>query len=644
MEKRPFSEFGLSSELTQAIDQLGFELASPIQSASIPLLLEGGDIVGHSPTGSGKTAAFGIPIIEKTDPSIRRPQAIVLCPTRELAIQVSQEIHKLCAFKKGVSVVPVYGGAPFDRQAQSLRKGAQVVIGTPGRVLDHIRRKTLDLEGIRTAVLDEADEMLDMGFLEDITTILESAPRERQTVFFSATMPQAIKKLISRFANKPEMVAFEGEKLSTPSIEQVYYETRYRSKPEILSRLLDTLDARLSIVFCNTKRAVDELVDNLVARGYSADRLHGDMPQGMRTRVMNSFRSGTVEVLVATDVAARGIDVDAVDLVFNYDLPFDAEDYVHRIGRTGRAGREGKAITFVAGRDVYKLQNIQRHTKQPIARSRVPTLDELEERRADRFYDRLHGLLEGGDFPKEARIIDRLFSQGFSPTEITAAALHLLLESSNRDAEPIPEDRPQKGAPRKRSDKHERNAPRERSNTHERGNPERPDHAPQQRPVPAASGGGGGTATLFANIGKIMDVSPGDIAGALYNTVHLPQGSIGKITLFPKHALIQVPENHVDEILQRAGSMKIRGKDVRFTRDRYNGEHPREHAGGFQGERPHKGRGGFKKNWGQHESSRDDSREGDRGGYKKSYSKGGFASGKFRGPSKQWKKGSKPGK
>jgi ATP-dependent RNA helicase DeaD len=563
MEKRPFSDFALSSELTQAIEQLGYELASPIQSSAIPLLLEGKDIVGHSPTGSGKTAAFGIPIIQKIDVTIRKPQAIVLCPTRELAVQVSQALHQLASFCKGVSVVPVYGGAPFDRQAQALRNGAQVVIGTPGRVLDHIRRKTLDLSNVNTAVLDEADEMLDMGFYDDITSILEATPIERQTVFFSATMPMAIKKLINRFAREPEMVTVAGEKLNTPNIEQVYYETRFRSKPEVLSRLLDTLEAKLSIVFCNTKRAVDELADNLVARGYTADRLHGDMPQAMRTRVMNSFRSGTIEILVATDVAARGIDVDDVDLVFNFDLPFDAEDYVHRIGRTGRAGRSGKAITFIADRDIYKLQNIQRHTKQQIARAHVPTLDEMIELRADKFYDQIHGLLEEGKFPKEARIIDRLLEQGFAPTEITAAALHLLLESSNRESEFIPEDRPARGAPqdRDRGDRGERPDRGERGDRPERR--ERPDRGPAP-PTPEATGD---TVAMVANVGKIMDVSPGDIAGALYNEAHLPRGSVGKISMFAKHTIVYIPENLVDTVIERMGNAKIRGKDVRFKRD-----------------------------------------------------------------------------
>lgn len=602
MEKLPFSEFGLSPELIQAIDKLGFELASPIQSASIPLLLTGRDLVGHSPTGSGKTAAFGIPLVEQVDLSIRSPQAIVLCPTRELAVQVSEEIHKLAAFRNGVSVVPVYGGAPFDRQAMAIRKGAQIIIGTPGRVLDHIRRQTMDLSQVRTAVLDEADEMLDMGFLEDITTILEATPQEgRQTVFFSATMPNAIKRLINRFSSEPEMIAFGNEKLSAPDIEQVYYETRFRSKPEVLSRLLDTVENRLSIVFCNTKRAVDELADNLVARGYAADRLHGDMPQGMRTRVMNSFRSGTVEVLVATDVAARGIDVDNVDIVFNFDLPFDAEDYVHRIGRTGRAGRSGKAITFVAGRDIYKLQNIQRHTKQPITRSHVPTMDEMVEHKADRFYDRIHALLEDGKFPKEARIIDRLLEQGFAPTEVTAAALHLLLETSNREAEFIPEDNPQRGGSfeRERPERSDRRERPDRSERFERSDrperqerferPERPERPERhERPVGPPVDmpePGGDMATLMANIGRIMDVSAGDIAGALYNTANLPKGSVGRITLFPKHTLIQIPEELVSVVLERAGNVVIRGKDVRFSRDRFGGEFPGEGDGGDGGER-----------------------------------------------------------
>ncbi|MGY8690146.1 MAG: DEAD/DEAH box helicase, partial [Verrucomicrobiales bacterium] len=350
-------------------------------------------LVGQSPTGSGKTAAFGIPLVERLDPAIRAVQAIIICPTRELAVQVAGELHKLVAFKPGISVIPVYGGAAYDRQVQGIRRGAQVVIGTPGRMLDHIRRGTLSLENARTAVLDEADEMLDMGFREDIEAILSELSTDRQTVLFSATMPKAIREMTAKFTKDPVTVTVAHEMLNAPDIEQVYYEIGFRSKPEVLSRLLDTHESRLTIVFCNTKRTVDDVTENLVARGFGADRLHGDVSQMVRTRVMSAFRKGVVTVLVATDVAARGLDVDDVGLVINYDLPYDAEDYVHRIGRTGRMGKSGRAVSLVAGRDVYKLQTIQRHTKQKVTRFQVPTIEELEEHRTDRFYGQLRELL-----------------------------------------------------------------------------------------------------------------------------------------------------------------------------------------------------------------------------------------------------------
>lgn len=544
MEKLPFTDFALTPEMRRAIDSLGYELASPVQSAALPPLLEGRDLVGQSPTGSGKTAAFGIPLVERLDAAGKTVQALILCPTRELAVQVAGELHKLVAFKPGLQVLPVYGGAAFERQVQGLRRGAQVVIGTPGRVLDHIRRGTLKLQDARTVVLDEADEMLDMGFREDIEAILDQLPEDRQTVLFSATMPKAIRELSERYTREAVTVTVAHETLTAPDIEQVYYEVRYRSKPEVLSRLLDTHESPLTIVFCNTKRTVDEVTEDLVTRGFSADRLHGDISQPVRTRVMNAFRNGAVSVLVATDVAARGLDVENVGLVINYDLPFDAEDYVHRIGRTGRAGRSGKAIALVAGRDVYKLQTIQRHTKQKVERFRVPTLDELEEHRSDRFYDRLRGLLVEGAYSTKTRIIDRLLDQGFAPTEVTAAALHLLVDAESRSAGVIPEDRVG-GAP-------ESKPKAQRAESVREGGP---------------VAGSGKKAKLFVNIGSKMGVSPGDLAGVLYNAAGFPQGTVGRINIFPKHAIIDVPEELMENALKNLRDVKVRGKDVRFKVD-----------------------------------------------------------------------------
>jgi ATP-dependent RNA helicase DeaD len=426
MTTKLFTELGLSEELLKAINKLGFEQAAPIQAAAIPLMMAGKDIVGQSQTGSGKTAAFGIPAVEKVDASQRAVQVLILCPTRELAIQVSEEIHKLALFKRGINALPIYGGQSYERQFWGLKQGAQIVIGTPGRVMDHMRRGTLRLETLKMVILDEADVMLNMGFRDDIETILKDAPKERQTVFFSATMPKPIRDLIERYARNPENVKIEQKAMTVPTVEQVYYEVDRRFKVELLMRLIDIHDLKLGIIFCNTKRMVDDLVDHLGVAGYQADRLHGDMNQAQRDRVMNKFRKSGLEFLVATDVAARGIDVDDVQVVFNYDLPYDGEDYVHRIGRTGRAGRSGRAITFVSGRELFQIGVIERYTKMRIPRARIPTETEAEEARANVFLGKLRATLQSGEFKKQDHLIGRLLEEGFSSTDITSAAISLL--------------------------------------------------------------------------------------------------------------------------------------------------------------------------------------------------------------------------
>src|SRR5947208_9485734 len=415
---KAFSELGLSPELLKAIDRLGFEQAAPIQAAAIPLLLHGKDVVGQSQTGSGKTVAFAAPAIEKVAVDDRSTQVLILCPTRELAVQVSEEVHKLALFKRGLHALPVYGGQSYDRQLFGLRQGAHVVIGTPGRVMDHMRRGTLRLEALKIVILDEVDVMLNMGFRDDIELILQGTPKERQTVFFSATIPRPIQQLIEKYSREPVNVRIEQKALTVPTVEQVYYEVDRRFKVDLLTRLIDIHDLKLGIIFCNTKRMVDELVDHLNAQGYSADRLHGDMTQAMRDRVMNKFRKSGLEFLVATDVAARGIDVDDVQVVFNYDLPYDVEDYLHRIGRTGRAGRSGRAISFVAGRELFQIQNIERFTKVRITRSQVPTAAQVDEARANVFMEELRTILKTGEFKKQDHLVERLLEEGFTSTDI----------------------------------------------------------------------------------------------------------------------------------------------------------------------------------------------------------------------------------
>ena len=438
MTPKLFSELGLSPELLKAIAKLGFEQAAPIQAAAIPVLMAGKDIVGQSATGSGKTAAFAIPAIEKTDPQLRAVQVLILCPTRELAVQVCEEVHKLAFFKRGIHALPIYGGQSYDRQLIGLRQGAQIIIGTPGRVMDHMERGTLKLDQLKMLILDEADVMLNMGFRDDIEHILKSTPPTRQTVFFSATMPRPIRDLIERHSKTPENVRVEQAAMTVPTVEQIYFEVDRRWKIEVLTRLIDVHDLKLGIVFCNTKRMVDELVEHLNTQGYSAEGLHGDMNQAQRDRVMNKFRKSGLEFLVATDVAARGIDVDDIQAVFNYDLPYDVEDYVHRIGRTGRAGRSGMAFSFVAGRELFQIRNIERFTNMRIQRGRVPSVEEVEEARANLMLDKVRLTLQVGKFNRQDHAVERLLEEGFESTDIISAMLHLLEGGSpgEPDADP----------------------------------------------------------------------------------------------------------------------------------------------------------------------------------------------------------------
>lgn len=426
MKPTLFSELGLSPEIEKAIKKLGFEQASPIQAAAIPVLMEGKDVVGQSQTGSGKTAAFGIPAIEKTDPKLKAVQVLILCPTRELAVQVSEELHKLSYYQKAITCLPIYGGQSYERQFVGLRKGAQIVVGTPGRVMDHMERGTLQLDQLHTMILDEADVMLNMGFREDIEIILGSLPKERQTVFFSATMPQPIRNLIEKFARNPESIKMEQQSMTVPTVEQSFFEVHRRLKIELLTRLIDIHDLKLGIIFCNTKAMVDELVEHLVAQGYQADRLHGDMSQQQRDRVMNRFRKSSLEFLVATDVAARGIDVDDVEIVINYDIPYDPEDYVHRIGRTGRAGRNGLAMSFVSGREVFRIKNIERFTGTHIRRTKVPTLQDVGEARNSHVLNRVRDTLREANFRSQEPLVERLLEEGYTSTDIAAALLYQL--------------------------------------------------------------------------------------------------------------------------------------------------------------------------------------------------------------------------
>ena len=557
MDTPPFSELGLPAELLAAVEQLGFERPSPIQALAIPPALAGKDIFGLSQTGSGKTAAFTLPMLARLDLNLNRTQAMILCPTRELANQVCEDVHRLGASLGKLHAVPVYGGAPMDRQLRALRAGAHVVVGTPGRVLDHLRRGSLDPNLIKTIILDEADRMLDMGFRDEMEELLAALPKERQALFFSATMNRGVKSLIESFGNDPEIIQIEQTAKTVTSIDQCAYEVRQRSKVEVLSRLLDIEVSRLSIVFCNTKRTVDEATEALLARGYAVDRLHGDITQQMRERVLNRFREGTIEVLVATDVAARGLHIDEIDLVVNYDLPQDPEDYVHRIGRTGRAGRSGRAVSFVFGRDIYRLQTIERYTRSPIKRARVPSQEQVEGRLADRLFDNLKERLSEKRFDCYEAQIDRLLEQGFTATDVASVLFTMLREEGGREFNQIQEDREEPGqrGPRKGGEPHKRKAPqggdrrerRERSSQHMDS---------------------GDMTPLFLSLGKQQGVKVGEIIGMLYNEAGLPQGSVGHVKLFDRNSRIDVSKEVADRVIEVCKGSTLRGKKFILDHDR----------------------------------------------------------------------------
>jgi len=588
MQKKLFSELGLAPELLKAVAKVGYEEASPIQSESIPVLLEGKDVFGQSQTGSGKTAAYALPAIQLVDPALRAPQVLILCPTRELAVQVAEEVAKLAFFKRGVRELPIYGGQSYERQYRGLQMGSQIIIGTPGRVMDHLDRGSLKLDQLKMIILDEADRMLDMGFIDDIKTILAQMPKERQTVMFSATLPAPIRHLVESFMRNPVNIRIADQALTVPNIEQVYYELDRRAKVEVLCRLIDLDDIKFALIFCATKMMVDELTEHLTARGYAADKLHGDMSQAMRERVMAKFRKRGLEFLVATDVAARGVDVDDIEVVFNYDLPQDSEDYVHRIGRTGRAGRSGKAITFVAGREIWKLQNIMRATKGKILRARIPSAEEVEQKRENALFDLLCKTLEGGDYKRHDEWIDQLLDQGHTPTDIASALLHLAGSGNGNE-------KPAHVAP-ERERFHESISIPSRAGSRREDRPERRfDAAPEARPYekkkrivksapqegepislarplkrkrdaqeeePATTSHEPGMVRLSMNTGRDHEIAPGDIVGVIAGVAKIPKGNIGAIRLLARTSYVDIAEEQVAHVLEKLNGISFKGRKL----------------------------------------------------------------------------------
>ena len=594
MEKRPFNELGLSPEILKAVDKMGFEEASPIQTAVIPHGLAGKDVVGQSATGSGKTAAFAIPAIEKVDVRMKQVQVLVLCPTRELAVQVAEEFGKLAFFKKGLMEVPIYGGQSYERQFRALHAGAQVVIGTPGRVMDHMARGTMKLDALKVIVLDEADRMLDMGFRDDIEHILKSVPEQRQCLFFSATMPRMIQDLIKRYTRDPVWVRIEAHAQNAPQVEQIYFEVDRRSKIELLTRLIDLHDFRFGIIFCSTKIMVDELDEHLHARGYSTDRLHGDITQAQRTRVMDKFRRRGFEFLVATDVAARGLDVDDLEVVFNFDLPNDAEDYTHRIGRTGRAGKTGMAFTFVAGRELYKMQNMIHYGRLKIRRERVPSMDEVEEAKGNVFFEKLRATLEEKKFQSHDQMVQRLIEQGYTSTDIASALIHLLqgaageppAKGAGTKAERIAANEAPKAArpaaPRDPeitqapflakapAPKAERAAPGAfpAKSNYEQPVYEKPTgdrFAAQKRTFDRKprTGREPGFSTITFNVGRAQLVTPADLVGKIAGVTRLPANVVGAIDIHEEHTNVDVATEHAETIIAKLTGIRVKNQSLK---------------------------------------------------------------------------------
>jgi ATP-dependent RNA helicase DeaD len=439
MKTISFADLNLSEAIGKAISDLGFEEPTPIQALAIPAIRAGRDVIGQAHTGTGKTAAYGIPLIERIETKSRKLQAAVLCPTRELAIQVSEELNRLARYRPGLTIIPVYGGQPIERQLSAFRSGVHVVIATPGRLLDHMRRRSVDLSSIGYVVLDEADEMLDMGFRDDIEEILRATPPSRQTVLFSATIPGEIASLSSRYLKSPQKIQIVREELTVPGIEQRYFEVRESTKLEALARLLDSYNPSQSLVFCNTKRRVDQVASRLKGRGYQAEALHGDLSQGQRERVMERFRSGAIDIVVATDVAARGLDIGGIEAVFNYDVPQDPEYYVHRIGRTARAGRTGRSFTLVSERDGMKLREIQRYAKVRIAPDTIPSESDLADHRLAKLQGAIKERLEHRDLSRYRTIAESLLGGDYTSLDLAAALLMLQDEKKSGEKEEEPE-------------------------------------------------------------------------------------------------------------------------------------------------------------------------------------------------------------
>ncbi|MGF7214766.1 ATP-dependent RNA helicase DeaD [Spirosoma lacussanchae] len=600
-----FSQLDISDEILQAVTDMGFISPSPIQAEAIPPILAGRDVIGQAQTGTGKTAAFGIPTLDLIDTQDRSVQALILCPTRELALQVADEIRKLAKYKRGVRIEAIYGGDSIERQIRSLKSGVHIVIGTPGRVMDHMERNTLKLDNVKMMILDEADEMLDMGFREDIESILEDMPEERQTILFSATMSKPIMQITQKFQKDPVLVKVVKKELTNVNIEQVYFEVKPKAKVEVMCRLIDMYDLKLLLVFCNTKRKVDEIVEDLQIRGYQAEGLHGDLRQAQRNNVMSKFRSGTTSILVATDVAARGIDVDDVDAVINFDIPLDEEYYVHRIGRTGRAGKSGRAFSMVGRDEKYRFREIQNYTKVRVEKGVIPSFEDIVGIRKARFIEQIQQTIQDSkDLNLYEDTLTQLHHAGFSTEQIVAALVkrsmgleknefadqNLALEDDRRrDDRGGRGDRFERGSGRfddrrggsRFGDRDDRGGSRfgnrddrggsrfgdrddrggsRFGNRDDRGGDrkqyfERDDkRAPREREA--------NMTRLMVSIGRKDYVRPGDIVGAIAGEANIPGNTIGSIDIFDKYTYVDVPKDVANRVVDAMEGNTIKGRRV----------------------------------------------------------------------------------
>jgi ATP-dependent RNA helicase DeaD len=606
MEQVKFSDLPVSEYILRAVEEMGFEYTTPIQAQGIPVVMRGGDFIGQAQTGTGKTAAFGIPAIEAVDVDSKSTQVLVMCPTRELALQVKEQIQKLAKYKRGLNVAAIYGGESYERQFLALKKGSQIVVGTPGRIMDHIDRKTLILSDIKLAILDEADEMLNMGFREDIEKILSFAPEVRQTVLFSATMSSEILSIAKRFQKNPEIVRTLKTEVSNANIEQFYFSVRREAKMEVMTRLIDVHNLKLMLVFANTKSKVDEIVSDLQIRGYAAEGLHGDMRQQVRTQVMSKFRAGTTTILVATDVAARGIDVSGVDAVFNYDVPQDLEYYVHRIGRTGRAGKTGKAFMFISARDRGALRGIENYTKVKIEQGTIPTYAELVQTRHQRFVDQVKETLTAGVDASFDGIIAQLSEEGYSDAQIMAALIKMQVGAvksdfsdnqlsdsfresrgndrdsrfggNSRDSRPAFGRSSRDGGSReggsrdggRREDGYGNREGRSESGNSFGGNRDGVQRErrfePRERRSESPTGGrGSGNADmvrLFLSLGRKDNVAPNHIVGAITSETSIAGRAIGQIDIYDKFSFVEIPQADVKRVLDGMQGKTINARQV----------------------------------------------------------------------------------